>query len=62
MFEQRPTEEAATAPYWSVPHDQLLAQLKVAADGLSAAEAARRLAIGRVTLIDKMKKHGLRTA
>lgn len=30
--------------------------------GGNQSEAARRLAIGRVTLIDKMKKHGLRTA
>ena len=30
--------------------------------GGNQSEAARRLAIGRVTLIDKMKKHGLREA
>src|SRR6266536_4096681 len=49
-MEEVPMPPATTNPtvappaYWSVPPDQLLATLHSTSDGLSAAEAARRLA------------------
>lgn len=58
MFKQHSNEEAATDAYWSVPHDQLLAQLKVAVGGLSSAEAVSRLAIHGPNTLGVAKKAG----
>ncbi|MDB5953677.1 magnesium-translocating P-type ATPase [Ramlibacter sp.] len=58
MVERTPATEVEADAYWSVPHEQLLAQLRGDAGGLSAAEGAQRLAQYGPNTLDATRKAG----